>query len=633
MEINPNGRHVRWIALGFSTLMLGTAPACKPSDDNPLVCHLADDGEEVDYSQKIGCRADYDRLAAKPLSSAKSGAVSAKTVFDTIDEQFYIQNSTKYPIHWDFAFANLSGAGRPIVPQLADFNQSEYYTPDRRFILGAITYYEGPEVWTYEISPYDTASAAQIELAYEEIKESAYFGEELFFHPTSEAVSREAEALPASVKIVTTEELYAGQQFQILNTGETYAQLRFIRAAELETEFVSFRELVVLDNVPNDIAVVAGIITEEFQTPLSHINVLSQNRGSPNLGLRGAFDHEELRPLAGKWVHLVVEADNWTIKETTQAEADAWWQDHRPATVMVPDKDLTVTELTDIVDLLDPELPVAEAIKKAIPAFGGKATNFAVLPKIGGNLNPPRAFSVPVYFYDQFLRENGFDTRIEALLADPAFTGDVVTRDAKLNELRDDMRVAPLNAEFEETLMTKLTEEYPGIRMRFRSSTNAEDLDGFTGAGLYTSKSGQPGSEMEPVADAVRKVWASVWFFRAFDEREFRGIDHLAVGMSLLVHRSFPNEEANGVALTANIFDQSGAEPGFYINVQQGDASVVKPDAGVTSDQLVYHFDFPGQPVVFVAHSSLVAEGETVLTNQQLYDLGTALKSIHLYFS
>ncbi|MBL4685689.1 MAG: hypothetical protein JKY37_13935, partial [Nannocystaceae bacterium] len=94
-----------------------------------------------------------------------------------------------------------------------------------------------------------------------------------------------------------------------------------------------------------------------------------------------------------------------------------------------------------------------------------------------------------------------------------------------------------------------------------------------------------------------------------------------------------PNEEANGVALTANIFDQSGAEPGFYINVQQGDASVVKPDAGVTSDQLVYHFDFPGQPVVFVAHSSLVAEGETVLTNQQLYDLGTALKSIHLYFS
>ena len=28
------------------------------------------------------------------------------------------------------------------------------------------------------------------------------------------------------------------------------------------------------------------MITEEFQTPLSHVNVLAQNRGTPNMGLR-----------------------------------------------------------------------------------------------------------------------------------------------------------------------------------------------------------------------------------------------------------------------------------------------------------------------------------------------------------
>ena len=99
------------------------------------------------------------------------------------------------------------------------------------------------------------------------------------------------------------------------------------------------------------------------------------------------------------------------------------------------------------------------------------------------------------------------------------------------------------------------------------------------------------------------------------------------------MHPSFPDEEANGVALTANIFDQSGAEPGFYINVQEGDASVVKPDPGVTTDQLVYHFDFPGQPVVYIAHSNLVAPGETVLTHAELYALGSALDSIHDYFA
>ena len=195
------------------------------------------------------------------------------------------------------------------------------------------------------------------------------------------------------------------------------------------------------------------------------------------------------------------------------------------------------------------------------------------------------------------------------------------------------MREAPLNADFEADLLAKLEAEYAGIRMRFRSSTNAEDLEGFTGAGLYTSESATPGSTDEPVADAVRKVWSSVWYFRAFEEREYRSIDHEAVGMSLLVHRSFPDEEANGVALTANIFDQTGVEPGFYVNVQEGEASVVKPDPGVTSDQFVYHFDFPGQPVVYLAHSSLVPAGETVLSHRELYELGQALKDIHTKFA
>jgi len=635
MDINPVVKQMRSLALGLATLTFGLSFGCNGGDGDggepALVCHL-EENAEVDFSQKIGCRADYDQLAAKPLSSSKAGAVSAKTVFDTIDQQWYLQNTQLYPIHWEFTFEHLSGNGLPIVPQLAEFNQSEYYTPDRRFYLGAITYYEGPEVWTYEISPYDTASAEMIEIGYEQIKANAYFGDELYFHPTSEGVQREADKLPSSVKIITTEELYQDQQFQILNTGETYAQLRFISAEDLETEFVSFRELVVLDNVPNDIAVVAGIITEEFQTPLSHINVLSQNRGSPNMGLRDGFNHEELRPLAGKWVHLEVNADGWTIEETTQAEADAWWDDNKPASVMVPDKDLSIQELTDIEDILPSGVEIADGIDMRIPAFGGKATNYAVLPRIGG-LNPPKAFGVPVYFYDQFLNENGFAERIADMLVDPAFTGDVATRSAMLEKLRDDMMNAPLNPEFEAAMLEKLNTEYSGIRMRFRSSTNAEDLDGFTGAGLYTSKSATPGSLDEPVADAIRTVWASVWFFRAFDERAFRGIDHLAVGMSLLVHRSFPDEEANGVALTANIFDQTGAEPGFYINVQEGEASVVKPEAGVTSDQLVYHFDFPGQPIVYVAHSNQVPPGETVLNLAEMYALGTALKSIHTYFA
>jgi len=136
------------------------------------------------------------------------------------------------------------------------------------------------------------------------------------------------------------------------------------------------------------------------------------------------------------------------------------------------------------------------------------------------------------------------------------------------------------------------------------------------------------------VLDAIRKTWATVWLFRTFEERSYYGIDHRAVGMALLVHHNFADEEANGVALTANPFDGSGLEPGQYVNVQWGgEAEVVHPPAGVSSDEFLYFFDSPNQPITYLSHSNLVPDGETVLSSKQIYQLGTALKAIHEKFS
>ena len=104
--------------------------------------------------------------------------------------------------------------------------------------------------------------------------------------------------------------------------------------------------------------------------------------------------------------------------------------------------------------------------------------------------------------------------------------------------------------------------------------------------------------------------------------------------MALLVHRNFPDEEANGVAVTANPFDATGVDPAFYVNVQKGgDVEVVAPPAGVQSDQFLYSFNEPNQPITFLYHSSLVPTGNTVLTTAQTYELGVALNAIHEKFS
>ena len=605
------------------------------SPEDPGTCLLGSGDTDPDSAPGIGCFADYEAVSAAPLVESIPGARSAKTVIDRVDgNHLYIQNSRRYPIHWEFASTHLSGNGLPLVPQLGQFNQTEYYTPDRRFLLGALNYYEGPGIWAYEIAPYDTASAEMIAEAFRVIRDHHWQGSKLRFHPTSDTVAREALRLPADVPIVDSDELFQGITYQPLNLARSLGKLRFMTADQLLTEYVSFRDIVVLEAIPNDIEVCSGIITDDFQTPLSHINVLAQNRGTPNMGLAGAFTNETIRALDGKWVELDVGATDYRLVEVTQAEADAWWESNRPPAVGVPRADRSVTDLRDLEEVLDMSLGLEAAIDAAIPAFGGKASHFGGLTEITSMPIPyPKGFVIPIYYFFQFMEQNGFDLRLDAMLADPAFTGDPATRELALINLQNDMLAAPVDNAFTALLVEKLSTDFPDKRMKFRSSTNAEDLDGFTGAGLYTSASGALGDASRPVLDAVRTVWASVFRFRAFEERSYRSISHREVGMAVLVNYSYPNEDANGVAITSNIFDPTGVEPGLYINVQRGETSVVLPPEGVTSDQFVYLSDLPGQPIVYIAHSSLVRPGTSVLTRTQVEQLGQALTAIHNFFA
>jgi hypothetical protein len=499
---------------------------------------------------------------------------------------------------------------------------TEYYSPYRRFWLGAITFYEGPGVWTYEIAPYDTSSAEMVAESINRIREKAFFGDVLHFHPTSESVWKLVKDLPADIPVISTDDLYKGVTFLPLNPAVGIGQLRFLKVNELESGavFVTPRDIVVLDLVPNDIPVVAGIITDELQTPLSHINVLSQNRGTPNMSLRGAVKDPELRALEGKWVRLDVDPFDYTVEEVTQAEAEAWWEEHKPPAVTVAELDLSVTELRDVSDLGVDD----------IPAFGGKASHYGELSRIEG-LRVPDGFAIPVHYYKAFEKANGLDVVIAELLADERFQNDIGYREHALAALREAFEAGEVDPELEYDLILKIGEKFPGIPLRFRSSTNAEDLDGFTGAGLYTSETVDLDDPTRSIQRAVGKVYASLWNQRAFEERGFRGIDHQGVAMAVLVHRAFPSEASNGVALTNNLFDPN--QPAFYINVQVGDVPVVRPPLGIVPDQFLYFYAYPNQPTTYLAHSTLVAEGETVLSPGEVKELGKALKLIHQGFS
>ncbi|MBN2574698.1 MAG: hypothetical protein JXP73_09025 [Deltaproteobacteria bacterium] len=596
-----------------------------------------DGSSQVDFLRRIGCSEDFQALASDPIDATLPGARSAKVVYDTAQGEgaLYFQNSVLYQIHYDFVSTHLSGGGLPLVPQLASFNTTEYYSAGRRFILGAVTYYEDPGVWALELAPYDTASATMIATLFRAVKDAAFFGPALAFHPTSDAVTAIAKKLPADIPRVTTDQLYAKIDYQPLNIARAVGKLVFTTADALDQgQYLSYQSIVVLDEVPNDISVVSGIITQEFQTPLSHLNVLSRNRRTPNMGLRDALTNPTLLAHKDQLVELDVTAQSWSIRAATEEEGQAYWASQRPEPIVLPPIDLEPRELLDIEDIAVESSgeTLRETLKRATNAWGGKTAQYAILAKTDG-VPLKKAFGIPCYYYYAFMRDNGLFDTVDALLADPTFVSDMEVRANRLAQLRAAMLEAPLDPTLESKLAAKLAAEYPGQKMRFRTSTNSEDLEGFPCAGCYESHTGDP-SDWEKVRDAIRLAFASTWLFRTFEERSYYGVDHKTVVMALLVHEHFADEEANGVAVTANIFDATGLDPAFYINVQHGgDAEVVHPPEGVTSDQILYYFNSPNQPTTYLAHSNLIPVGTTVLTKYQLYTLGAALAAIHDRFS
>jgi hypothetical protein len=608
-------------------------------------CQLADGAGDAgagdggvtatEFLTRIDCSADFFALASQPVSASLSGARSVKVIVDQANaDSLTFQNSTRYQIHYEFAQAHLSGGTLPVVGSLSEFNTTEYFSTNRRFILGAVTYYEGPKVWTLELAPYDTASATMIKKLFDKVKASSFFGPALAFHPTSDAVALEAKKLPSGVRVVTTDDLYKEIDYQPLTLATGMGRLRFVKSTEIETANLSFQDIAVLDLAPNDISVVQGLITAEFQTPLSHINVLSANRKTPNMGLRNAMTNPTLRSFEGKLVELTVGASEWTMREVDAATAEAFWAAHKPKPIVLPAMDLTVTGMHDI-ETVTPEPPAGttlrEAIKKAVLAYGGKAAQYSILSRIGADVPIQKAFAIPLSYYDKFMTDNGFYTQIDALLADATFKTDATVRATKLAELRAAMIAGTVDQAFQDELKAKLAADYPGMTMRFRTSTNSEDLEGFPCAGCYESHTGDP-AKWDSVLEAIKETFSSIWLFRTFEERSYYGIDHKSVGMALLVHHNFPKEEANGVAITANPFDEAGLDPAFYVNVQAGgSAEVVHPPPGVTSDQFLYYFSVPNQPITYLSHTNLVSGN--VLTVKQIHDLGVALDAIHERFS
>ena len=473
-------------------------------------------------------------------------------------------------------------------------------------------------VYRFEFEPQDAYPFEAVAYGYEVLAASMpLLDDNLAYYPMP------ARALPlyheeralfddSRVNVLLEEDIFPDVDFISLNKAEGYG---FLRVMALE-ERPNPRDVVIYETLPNELSRVAGIITTVPQTPLSHVNLRAVQDGVPNAFIRDALDDDDIDDLIGSYVHYTVAGYGWTLRAATPAEVDAHYAASRPSQNQTPQRDLAVTQITALSDIGFGDWT----------AFGVKAANVAVLGTLGfEDGTVPDGFAVPFYFYDEFMRHNEFYDDIEEMLADPDFQSDFDTQEKELKKLRKKIK----KGETPEWIIEALEDmhaTYPeGQSLRYRSSTNNEDLPGFSGAGLYDSKTQDPDETDEDGIDkSIKGVWASMWNFRAFTEREFHRIDHLAAAMGVLVHPNYSDELANGVAVS---FDPFGRRDGsYYVNTQLGEDLVTNPEAHSVPEEMLLH---PDGTYTVTARSNQVPAGRLLMSDAQLGQLRRHLEAIH----
>lgn len=618
------------------------AALAAPSEPRPGIDTLA--------WERISSAADFEMISETAGDLVANGRVT-KFLIDRrdladprvrfVNSNFRVGGETPPEAQFHFFFARATFG---ITEELPEFNAVTYFTQDKRYVAGVVHTYllEGTTepVYGLQFYPQDVIAEETVVDALRVVTASLEIpGARVAFVPTGEqqTVARvSAELASLGVEVLSLARILGSINYIPLNVGEAFGHLRIFPS---NRDDLRPTDIVVFDELPLDLSVVAGVLTRAVQDTNSHVNLKSKERNTPNAVLRDASaDHPRLAPFADEPVHLVVAKDDLLLEPTTDeivAQKLAERLD-RPLVELHSDAETKIASYDEMAD------GTARQAREHASRYGAKAANLAFLAHrdvLGRADDPespshsrgydlvPQGFGVPLQAYRDLVDHppNGeLRTVIEALVDDEqAGRLSPTQRATRLAQVRD----AFMSAEFPpgalELIHAKLDEVLPGVdKVKVRSSANVEDLPDFDGAGLHDSYSADTGKE-EPqngrcrveeedqatgevkrkvkpksVGCAVKGVYASLWNQRAVEERSFARIDQRSVAMGLAVVAAYDSESevaTNAVVVTRIL--NTTAVFGYSLSVQDGNNLVTNPDPGSHSEVTVAGFISDDEPV------------------------------------
>ena len=529
------------------------------------------------------------REAFASLCQTLAGVPFVKVVVVRESGSVHFINGHRFRFHSDYiAEVILKLSSAEVDEQLDAFNHEVYGSPDRRFLLATLGQHQSKahkRFLTLETVEVDTMGPELIRELYCSVSRLTDKRSRIFFKPNNHQQELNAPDIP----VITSSALFAEAEFLPLNPGEVTGRLRVFHSQEefrSQRETLEWYDIILMERVPDDIPRLSGIINSRHTTPLSHTNVLAGGWQIPNavqLGLK-----EKAAELDGQWVRYKVDQKaaeielekteapqplprkpSWAVHQVRLEEPDS--QTARIVSLgelrlndrfRYGTKAANLGELNHLLKKGSAKIlgyyqlprPPRENLLAHLADFLGTETDVGTLVAAAREylrnlIKIPRGLAIPFSYQRQFLESSAtiqqtigklkMALQLEAREVDPLCLS-----------LQNLIRNTRIPDDIREQIDEQITLHLMGVSsFVVRSSSNAEDLEEFSAAGVYESINHV--TTAEKLFESIKKVWASLLSPRSTRLRHEVGISLDDSYMGVIVQEEIPSD-FGGVMVTTN---------------------------------------------------------------------------------
>lgn len=532
--------------------------------------------------------------AFQQLSGILAGYPFVKVVVDRPLERIHFINNGRYRFHADYIGEEILKVNlEQLLNEIDKFNRSVYFDPDRKFYLGILALHqrEQRQFFTLETVEVDTMDVEMLKFFYHFVKDHLDPTLPLLFKPANhhqEAILSEVD--PVEIPRISNHELFASSEFVVLNKGMARGRLRLFKTEEeyrKKFHTIDWYDILAMDKVPDDIPRVSGIINAQHTTPLSHSNVLASGWQIPNAIQIGTVEFIEREQLDGHWVEYQVALDAEAIhlekieKPVEIPQRPGWSvekvQIEEPETLHTPIQELDCLRTTDrfrygtkaanlgelhrilmkgserLVGFYKiprpPRANLLTYLAKQLGVSGQEGLARAASEFLKSTVQIPRGIAIPFSIQQEFLQAS---PQIQQQIGKLKMALELHAKaiDPLCLRLQQMIRSTRISNRLRDYIDSKIVEHLGGISsFVVRSSSNAEDLENFSAAGIYESINHV--TTAANIFESIREVWASLVSPRSVRLRHEVGITLDDCYMGVIIQEEVKSG-MGGVLVTVN---------------------------------------------------------------------------------